>query len=397
MTEDYYQILGLLYDASQDDIKLAYRQLAKAYHPDVNNGDTEKEDRFKMISQAYETLSNAEKKNSYDLWLLLKLSERNTGGVSADSQGSWAYNKTVWPRYQPYKKGPVTYSKKTYIIATTLVVALFLSIFLIPVMLAKYSSEYHYKKAVEFYQGAHYYSALTSLDHAIVDFGNKNAEACLLTAIILMEQYQQYNDAVMYAEKGIEKVKDPKDKASFYYIKGKALKENGAYDSSRVAFEMALHLWNFHSNREKEEAGQPRFWSAQPETDALLVYLPPVIEELSEQKLNYAIGEIAAFFQNDYTSAIKSFNEIILTDKQNPDAYYGRAFCAYNLHKPQEAVNDFDYFLRHRPEHGMAYYFRGIAKIQLDSVINGCEDLIHAQSLGVRESGMSITQYCMKE
>ena len=66
MSEDYYSILGVNKSSSQDDIKKAYRKLAKKHHPDKNAGDSASEDKFKKINEAYETLSNEDKKRSYD-------------------------------------------------------------------------------------------------------------------------------------------------------------------------------------------------------------------------------------------------------------------------------------------------------------------------------------------
>jgi molecular chaperone DnaJ len=64
--EDYYQILNVKRDASQDEIKKAYRKLARKFHPDVNPGDKQSEERFKKISQAYEVLSDVKKREIYD-------------------------------------------------------------------------------------------------------------------------------------------------------------------------------------------------------------------------------------------------------------------------------------------------------------------------------------------
>lgn len=63
---DYYEVLGITKTAADDEIKKAYRQLAKKYHPDANPGDAEAEVKFKEASEAYAILSDAEKRRQYD-------------------------------------------------------------------------------------------------------------------------------------------------------------------------------------------------------------------------------------------------------------------------------------------------------------------------------------------
>ena len=64
--QDYYEVLGLKRDAGEEEIRKAYRRLARKYHPDLNPGDKAAEERFKNVQEAYDILSDPKKKQMFD-------------------------------------------------------------------------------------------------------------------------------------------------------------------------------------------------------------------------------------------------------------------------------------------------------------------------------------------
>jgi curved DNA-binding protein len=102
---DYYQILGVSKDASEADIKKAYRKLARKYHPDVNPGDKSAEEKFKGINEAYEVLSDPQKRQKYDRFGAQWRQYERAGGRPEDfdwsqwtsRSGGATYTRTVTP------------------------------------------------------------------------------------------------------------------------------------------------------------------------------------------------------------------------------------------------------------------------------------------------------------
>lgn len=96
MEPDYYEALGVKKDASADDIKKAFRKLARKYHPDLNPGNKTSEQKFKEINLAYEILSDPDKRAEYDQSRTAEASRPRTGDGSFRWSGRSAQGEEVF-------------------------------------------------------------------------------------------------------------------------------------------------------------------------------------------------------------------------------------------------------------------------------------------------------------
>ena len=94
--ENYYEILGVARDATQQDIKKAYRQLAKKHHPDLNKGSSESERIFKKVYEAYQTLGDATSREAYDARLHAQK------GSAAHSNSTYEQKREHQVNYQEF-------------------------------------------------------------------------------------------------------------------------------------------------------------------------------------------------------------------------------------------------------------------------------------------------------
>jgi len=97
MTKNYYKTLGVSNDATPDEIKAAYRKLARRYHPDLNPSDVNAKKKFQAINEANEILSNPQKRKVYDEYVL---GGKNVNKAKTSGTGKSKKKSKVW--YEDY-------------------------------------------------------------------------------------------------------------------------------------------------------------------------------------------------------------------------------------------------------------------------------------------------------
>lgn len=124
---DYFEVLGVSRDASQDEIRKAYRRLARQHHPDVNPDDPQAEERFKELSQAYEVLSDPQKRQRYEQFGAAGVNGSAGGGDFGFGQGFGPFSDifdvffgAAGGRGNPAERGPERGSDLRYDLEITL-------------------------------------------------------------------------------------------------------------------------------------------------------------------------------------------------------------------------------------------------------------------------------------
>lgn len=359
MNQNYYTVLGVDHTASTAEIKAAYRQLARQYHPDKHQGNRLFEEKFKTINEAYQILSDERKRAYYDLKLqYLVMQLRAMQQVQYQTPVRSREPATYAERYyRPIPKRE--FQAKDVKIIVGIFLAIITASLLIKVLMDHVTGMSNYHDALQYMQTRQWSLAHSRLTKAIY-FKPTFVDAYSKRAAIEMDIYQNYRAAIADLSDAIALTKQPP--AEWFYIKGRCYEKLRRDTLAERQMTQALRV-----NRQ---------------------YAPAYFER----------GMIRATLLNAYPQAIQDFSDFLRLPRINPkmrtEALFYRGYCYYLLEQPAKAVPDFREAIALQPENGRLHYLLGKANLDLGKKNDACENFSRAYQLGYGSAAYDLYQYC---
>jgi curved DNA-binding protein CbpA len=363
MELNFYQILGISTTASDEEIKIAYRNLAKKYHPDKNGPNQFYEEHFKKINTAYQTLSKKEKRNRYDLKLRYRAS--NTTQSSFNNRTSDPGNKksthrasnTAREHRENERKRQEKEKRKIYVLTgLTLICLIFFSIYFYNFM-NEYSAELALKKGLsqeadkKYMLAMEYYTSALEYNDEFTEAYKKRGELRERVFNDYKGAFNDYNKAIKTSEKKIW---------DLYFLRAKC--------------NIKLKKYEEAINDLKEAT------TIKPAYDSLYFYMA----EINNYKLD------------KYKDAIKDYRQVLILNPEFTEAYFGKAICHQKSGEFTQSITDFDQVLAKEPASGRAYHFRGLSLLRSQDTIGACNDWNFGSKLGFSSSDDALLKYCRK-
>lgn len=353
MAGTLYDTLGISSSAGSDEIKTAYKQLAKKYHPDKNPGSNWHEEQFKKINHAYQVLSDAVKKKQYDDRLAYETFQRQNPRPSYSSQ---EYKKPPVQHQATYRKPPAT---NTNSYSTFLIVAGFFLIvgilgFFLYTFMNRYAAEDAYKKALVLeQQGSHKQAFMLYTD--AIGFDKEYAEAYEKRADARINSILDYTGAEYDYTNAIVNSENPS--GQLYFKRANCLINLKKYNLAMIDLDSAIR---------KDKA-----------LDSAIFY---------KAEVNY--------FIENYSKAIPDYSAFLTLHPEAVEVLLKRGFCYYKTEQYKKALQDFDTILSTHPEEAETFYYRGITHFALKDSTRGCTDLNYALVFGLADAAAAQKKYC---
>ncbi|MCU0390173.1 MAG: DnaJ domain-containing protein [Thermoflexibacter sp.] len=356
--ENYYAILGLPNYSSEEEIKRAFKKMALLYHPDRNPNDSGAEEKFKLINQAYQVLSNSDKKRKYDEILLhgnygytFKFNHTEQRQQEAP-QRHYTPPTTV---YQTWRKERGKQEKQAIIFSISAVVYFFI----IVSSFFQFYSRIQYLEALDAYENKKYEEALYHL-RACTGADPSYGRAYYLKGLIYLERMDYNGEAVSNFSMAIKHTyQSPLD---YYYRRALAYTNLREENLAEKDFERVL--------------------KAKPYYDSIIT-----------RTLADAYYER---FQN-YDKAIQMYDKFLT--KYNPNyerAFYNLGFIYKSKEEYKEAINQFSKFLSFQNDNAEIYYERSLCYLYDQQLDRSCMDWKTVKVINPSFEDPSLDFFCAK-
>lgn len=346
-----YEVLGVSKTASEEEIRSAYKKLAKKYHPDKHAGNPVYEEHFKKINAAYQTLSNPDKRRRYDLKLEYISQQRTTRPSSPKNHPASTFRKTQKASIDPEQEKKF---KKYAIIAISFIVLFICGALWFYHYMNKVSAKHHLAEAKKKEASKYYVSALQEYSIAI-KFDEDLHDAYEGRGDIRIQLFKDYEGASEDYSKALEK--EEKD-FQLYFKRAKSFLQIKVYERGVQDLDSAIALNSSY--------------------DSLYFYR----------------AEVNHFIKQDFKKAIPDYERIIRLNKDFSDAWMGRALCFQSLGEYQKSISDFNELIRMIPEQGDVFYYRAFSKMGLKDTSGACTDWFEAERLNFSQAREAINTYC---
>jgi tetratricopeptide (TPR) repeat protein len=390
--QDFYEVLGVGTDASPLQIKVAFKKMAMRYHPDRNPGNKEAEETFKLLNEAYHTLSDPIKRSRYDSRFHIITEELN----NAYWQEIKHRRYQQWRQSQNYRyRVDKNYFK---IQGLAFLVFLIISGFCFAVI---HTAHYYVRQQ----QMQEWQANSKQLQYVNGLFG----EGKFHDAFSMIRNMQEKDpldfrfgfvrDSLVAAlRKQADHEFRQKDftAAVTHYLVLKNYEHPVRYETLENMSMCQYYLGNY-----KESLEALKHLHNQQPGDLNLVYK---IGEINLEKLDnpqealqyFTIGK--KLFKSNLSRVYGNAFQIVMNPKDAPDIYYSifksRALANMQLGNFKDAVTDCNWAVFLRPQEGEAYYLRALANINIKNYPTACEDIARAKQFGSEPAGLLSRQYC---
>ncbi|QCR24064.1 DnaJ domain-containing protein [Pontibacter sp. SGAir0037] len=343
MEKNFYTILGVSQQASQQDIKQAYKKLAVQYHPDKNPGNLYAEEQFKLVNAAYQTLSDPTKRARYDLRLLY-LSEQQQVMQQQQPYYNPRYRQTRPPapvseryyRTMPKREERRFVRKDLYITLGFMAFMLIFSL-LLKATMDHITGEDKYKTALSYIADGKYSSAHSMLTETI-HFKPKHAEAYRVRAGIEMDVYENYVAAV----KDLNQVVSLEEtaQAETYYMRGKCYLKLSQFRLAEQDLTQALSLDStlFAAYLER---GETRLFHLQQYNKAIADFNAFLRHSAGGERWATALTfrGFGFYKKGNYRQSAADYKQVLEADATNGRVYYLLARTEQAQHQTEAACH----------------------------------------------------------